>query len=299
MSTIQFHKCAGSLSPYFSWCIGLWSICGPVKPLGGRTTQCVLVFPPYCSHHLFLSEERERGRVANTRTVLQRLSELDIYGLGDFSVAWSSHSQKAASLSASCVGPSDERVSATTVRPRQLMHSFSSPFQQLSYTHCIAMDYCSFLMLTTLVKDWKKSLRGLRSLSNFLFLNWSWFVHHLISLRSSSAGIMPSLWSRNSWFAAVLGSVLVVLIAGNAGPNRDRGQAGSSSCFGGFDLYFVLDKWVAWHIFFCCRWQVKAIYALCLLEAIHFVGWIRTMCYFFIWSSVILRYIHVQWMNLT
>lgn len=36
--------------------------------------------------------------------------------------------------------------------------------------------------------------------------------------------------------------VLVIFTAGNAGLDRGRGQTGSSSCFGGFDLYFVLDK---------------------------------------------------------
>ncbi|XP_076587782.1 anthrax toxin receptor 1 isoform X1 [Chaetodon auriga] len=61
-------------------------------------------------------------------------------------------------------------------------------------------------------------------------------------MRFSSAGIMPSCWSRSSWFPVVFGAALVVLTAGNAGPNQDRRQAGSSSCFGGFDLYFVLDK---------------------------------------------------------
>ncbi|XP_051277457.1 anthrax toxin receptor 1 [Dicentrarchus labrax] len=61
-------------------------------------------------------------------------------------------------------------------------------------------------------------------------------------MRFSSAGIMPSWWSRSSWFPVVFGAALVVLTAGNAGPNQDRRQAGSSSCFGGFDLYFVLDK---------------------------------------------------------
>uniref|UniRef100_I3K0R5 Anthrax toxin receptor 1 n=1 Tax=Oreochromis niloticus TaxID=8128 RepID=I3K0R5_ORENI len=40
----------------------------------------------------------------------------------------------------------------------------------------------------------------------------------------------------------VFGTALVVLTAGNAGPNQDRRQPQSSSCFGGFDLYFVLDK---------------------------------------------------------
>uniref|UniRef100_A0A673BQY6 Anthrax toxin receptor 1 n=1 Tax=Sphaeramia orbicularis TaxID=375764 RepID=A0A673BQY6_9TELE len=54
--------------------------------------------------------------------------------------------------------------------------------------------------------------------------------------------IMHSCWSRNFWIAVVLGALLVVFTAGNAGPNQDRRQAGSSSCFGGFDLYFVLDK---------------------------------------------------------
>ncbi|XP_029137719.1 anthrax toxin receptor 1 [Labrus bergylta] len=47
---------------------------------------------------------------------------------------------------------------------------------------------------------------------------------------------------RGSWLSVVFGAVLVVLAAGNAGPNLDSRQAGSSSCFGGFDLYFVLDK---------------------------------------------------------
>lgn len=61
----------------------------------------------------------------------------------------------------------------------------------------------------------------------------------------SFAGVMP-LWSRSSWFL-MFGAALVVLTAGNVGPNQDKRQAGSSQCFGGFDLYFVLDKWVTWH----------------------------------------------------
>lgn len=40
----------------------------------------------------------------------------------------------------------------------------------------------------------------------------------------------------------MFGAALVVLTAGNVGPNQDRRHAGSSQCFGGFDLYFVLDK---------------------------------------------------------
>ncbi|XP_069555939.1 anthrax toxin receptor 1 [Brachyistius frenatus] len=53
---------------------------------------------------------------------------------------------------------------------------------------------------------------------------------------------MPMCWSRSCWFPVVFAATLVVLTAGNAGPNQDRTQAQSSSCFGGFDLYFVLDK---------------------------------------------------------
>nr|XP_029493641.1 anthrax toxin receptor 1-like isoform X2 [Oncorhynchus nerka] len=48
---------------------------------------------------------------------------------------------------------------------------------------------------------------------------------------------------RGSWLPVLLGAVsaLVVLTAGNAWHNQDRSQ-GEPSCFGGFDLYFVLDK---------------------------------------------------------
>uniref|UniRef100_A0A3Q1IWU7 Anthrax toxin receptor 1 n=1 Tax=Anabas testudineus TaxID=64144 RepID=A0A3Q1IWU7_ANATE len=38
-----------------------------------------------------------------------------------------------------------------------------------------------------------------------------------------------------------LGILVVVLVAGSAGQTHDRREAGSS-CYGGFDLYFVLDK---------------------------------------------------------
>lgn len=37
-------------------------------------------------------------------------------------------------------------------------------------------------------------------------------------------------------------AALVVLTAASVGPDQDKKQSGSSSCFGGFDLYFVLDK---------------------------------------------------------
>ncbi|XP_068616863.1 anthrax toxin receptor 1 [Brachionichthys hirsutus] len=52
---------------------------------------------------------------------------------------------------------------------------------------------------------------------------------------------MSPCWSRSAWFPVAFASALVVLAAGIAGPHQD-GQDGSSSCFGGFDLYFVLDK---------------------------------------------------------
>ncbi|XP_067084204.1 anthrax toxin receptor 1 [Osmerus mordax] len=42
-------------------------------------------------------------------------------------------------------------------------------------------------------------------------------------------------------FPVVLGAVLVMLTAGSTGQDQDRGQP-RPSCFGGFDLYFVLDK---------------------------------------------------------
>ncbi|XP_047447354.1 anthrax toxin receptor 1-like [Mugil cephalus] len=61
----------------------------------------------------------------------------------------------------------------------------------------------------------------------------------MICMRLSS---IMSCWSRSSWFPLVFGAALVVLTAGNAGPNQGRRQPQSSSCFGGFDLYFVLDK---------------------------------------------------------
>ncbi|KAK1892392.1 Anthrax toxin receptor 1 [Dissostichus eleginoides] len=53
---------------------------------------------------------------------------------------------------------------------------------------------------------------------------------------------MPSWWSRTSWLAVLFGAALVVLTAASAGPNQDRRQDGPSSCYGSFDLYFVLDN---------------------------------------------------------
>ncbi|XP_061674594.1 anthrax toxin receptor 1 [Syngnathoides biaculeatus] len=53
---------------------------------------------------------------------------------------------------------------------------------------------------------------------------------------------MPSCRSGRSWFPAVFAAALVLVPPVLAGSSRDRRLAGSSSCYGGFDLYFVLDK---------------------------------------------------------
>lgn len=41
--------------------------------------------------------------------------------------------------------------------------------------------------------------------------------------------------------AAEICTLMAILVAGTAGQSPDRREAGSS-CYGGFDLYFVLDK---------------------------------------------------------
>lgn len=46
---------------------------------------------------------------------------------------------------------------------------------------------------------------------------------------------------RVPWLPLALEVVLVVLAAMVSGHGQDRGEAGPS-CYGGFDLYFVLDK---------------------------------------------------------
>lgn len=110
-------------------------------------------------------------------------------------------------------------------------------------------------MLQTPVEDWGKNLHEgltlpilllLSFYTNFYFTEVG-FIHHPPCMRFSSAGKMPLCWRRSSWFLVLFGAALAVLAAGNVGLDQDRRQAGSSSCFGGFDLYFVLDKWVTWH----------------------------------------------------
>lgn len=64
----------------------------------------------------------------------------------------------------------------------------------------------------------------------------------MVSLRYSACGIMPVCWGRSSWLPVVFGVVLVALSAVSAGPSQDQRPAQASSCFGGFDLYFVLDQ---------------------------------------------------------
>ncbi|XP_077378783.1 anthrax toxin receptor 1 [Festucalex cinctus] len=52
---------------------------------------------------------------------------------------------------------------------------------------------------------------------------------------------MPSCWSRRCWLPALFAATLVVSLV-HAASDHDRRLAASSSCYGGFDLYFVLDK---------------------------------------------------------
>uniref|UniRef100_A0AAY4BNY8 Anthrax toxin receptor 1 n=1 Tax=Denticeps clupeoides TaxID=299321 RepID=A0AAY4BNY8_9TELE len=52
---------------------------------------------------------------------------------------------------------------------------------------------------------------------------------------------MPLCGCKRTWMGVILGCILVVLTTGNTGQSPDRGPT-KPSCFGGFDLYFVLDK---------------------------------------------------------
>ena len=55
------------------------------------------------------------------------------------------------------------------------------------------------------------------------------------------AGLMFQCCDRQAMLVLEMGILVAVLAAGSAGQNSDRREAGSS-CYGGFDLYFVLDK---------------------------------------------------------
>ncbi|XP_056146257.1 anthrax toxin receptor 1 [Lampris incognitus] len=52
---------------------------------------------------------------------------------------------------------------------------------------------------------------------------------------------MSQCWGRKTLLGVELGILVFLLVAGNAVQSHDRREAGSS-CYGGFDLYFVLDK---------------------------------------------------------
>lgn len=60
---------------------------------------------------------------------------------------------------------------------------------------------------------------------------------------SPKFGVMPQCWCRRVVLCVELGVLVAVLAAGSTAQLFERRQAGSS-CYGGFDLYFVLDKWV-------------------------------------------------------
>ncbi|XP_056288645.1 anthrax toxin receptor 1-like [Pseudoliparis swirei] len=52
---------------------------------------------------------------------------------------------------------------------------------------------------------------------------------------------MSQCWCRLVLLGVELGMLVALLVAGSGGPIHERREAGSS-CYGGFDLYFVLDK---------------------------------------------------------
>lgn len=54
-------------------------------------------------------------------------------------------------------------------------------------------------------------------------------------------GVMSQCWCRQVLLGVEVGMLVAVLVASSAGQTHDRREAGSS-CYGGFDLYFVLDK---------------------------------------------------------
>uniref|UniRef100_A0AAX7T8F8 Anthrax toxin receptor 1 n=1 Tax=Astatotilapia calliptera TaxID=8154 RepID=A0AAX7T8F8_ASTCA len=58
---------------------------------------------------------------------------------------------------------------------------------------------------------------------------------------SPKFGVMPQCWCRRVVLCVELGVLVAVLAAGSTAQLFERRQAGSS-CYGGFDLYFVLDK---------------------------------------------------------
>lgn len=70
------------------------------------------------------------------------------------------------------------------------------------------------------------------------------FTFSLVELvLSLKLGVMSQCCCRQVLLGVELGILVAVLVAGSAGQIHDRREAGSS-CYGGFDLYFVLDKWV-------------------------------------------------------
>lgn len=60
-------------------------------------------------------------------------------------------------------------------------------------------------------------------------------------LKLLNLGVMSQCCCRQVLLGVELGMLVAVLVAGSAGQIHDMREAGSS-CYGGFDLYFVLDK---------------------------------------------------------
>lgn len=126
--------------------------------------------------------------------------------------------------------------------------ALTSPSPQLHFlSYTSALDDYLFWMPPMTVKDWH---RGHQVQLNWLHLYWHFekgaLIFHLTCVGFSD-GIMSTCWSRRSWIPVLFAATLVVPFV-HTGSDHDRRLAGSSSCYGGFDLYFVLDKWVE----LCC-----------------------------------------------
>lgn len=66
------------------------------------------------------------------------------------------------------------------------------------------------------------------------------FTFHEVELMLS-AKFGEVCWCRQVLLSMEISILILVLVAGSAGQTQDKREAGSS-CYGGFDLYFVLDK---------------------------------------------------------
>ncbi|XP_068562141.1 anthrax toxin receptor 1-like isoform X3 [Cebidichthys violaceus] len=94
---------------------------------------------------------------------------------------------------------------------------------------------CTAWLTTPVCCEWGKWPKN----SNWRALMFTFSLVELVL--SLKPGVMSQCWCRQVLLGVELGMLVVVLVAGSAGQIHDRREAGSS-CYGGFDLYFVLDK---------------------------------------------------------